>query len=38
VFAGDVVHEERILVEGTSDEPVELTLDLDEQEQMREYL
>jgi hypothetical protein len=38
VFAGDVVQEEHIFVEGTSEEPVELTLDLDAQEQVREYL
>jgi hypothetical protein len=36
VFAGDVVHEERIMVDGASDEPVELSFVLDEQ--MREYL
>jgi hypothetical protein len=38
VFAGEVVQEERIALEGTSDEPVELTLDLDAQEQVRDYL
>ena len=38
VFAGDVVHEERIVVEGTSEEPVELTFDLDDRNQAREYL
>jgi hypothetical protein len=36
VFAGDVVHEERIPVDGASDEPVELTLVLDEQ--VKQYL
>lgn len=38
VFAGAVVEEEHIFVEGASDEPVELTLVLDEREQMREFL
>ena len=38
VFAGDVVHAERIVVEGTSEEPVELTFDLDDRNQAREYL
>ncbi len=36
MFAGAVVHEERIVVDGASDEPVELTLVLDQQEFMEE--
>jgi|GEM_PF-6853896 len=38
VFAGDVVHEEHILVDGTSNDPVELTLVLNERDQVEEYL
>lgn len=38
VFADDVVLEERILVEGTVEEPVELTFDLDDRNQAREFL
>jgi hypothetical protein len=38
VFAGDVVQEERIVVKGRDDAPVELTFDLDQRQQVREYL
>jgi hypothetical protein len=38
VFMGAVMQEERMLVDATSDEPVGLTLVLDEHEQVRDYL
>ena len=38
VFMGAVMQEERMVVDATSDEPVELTLVLDEQDQVKEYL
>jgi hypothetical protein len=38
MFMGEVLQEERMLVDATLDEPVELTLLLDERDQLREYL
>jgi len=38
VFMGEVMQEERMLVDATLDEPVELTLLLDERDHLKEYL
>lgn len=38
VFMGEVMQEERMLIDATSNEPVELTLLLDEHDQVREFL
>jgi hypothetical protein len=38
VFAGDVVQEERIVVKGRDNTPVELTFDLDQREKVKEWL
>jgi hypothetical protein len=37
-FMGEVMQEERMVVDATLDEPVELTLLLDERDQLKEYL
>lgn len=38
VFMGEVMQEERMLVDARLDEPVELTLLLDERDQVKEFL
>jgi hypothetical protein len=38
MFLGEVMQEERMLIDATVDEPVELTLLLDERDQVKEFL